>query len=184
MKRTILTATAVLAAWAATTASAAEPPLTVLLTGGVEDNRISIAVSSDGRSYVIDSIAPLEVGGEVCWHPEGLETELLCEATAIGGFEVNAGGGNDLAAVDPKVPIPVTLRGGPGDDRLWGGAGADKLVGGTGNDILSGRSGDDSLFGGPDDDLLLGGSGNDLLNGGSGVDRLHGQSGQNELIDG
>lgn len=179
----MLTAMMVLAAWAATTAHAAEPSLTVLLAGGTEENRITISLSPDGRSYVIDSIVPLEVGGEVCWHPEGQETELMCAATAIGGFEVNAGGGDDYVSIDPKVGIPVTLRGGLGNDHLFGGAGADKLVGGAGSDILGGRGGNDSLFGGSGDDLLLGGSGDDLLNGGSGSDRLYGQSGQNVLAD-
>jgi Ca2+-binding RTX toxin-like protein len=183
MKKAILIAIMALAACPAPPAPAAEPQLTVLLAGGAEENRISIAISADGRSYVIDSIVALEVGGEVCWHPEGQETELLCEATAIGGFEVNAGAGDDLVSVDPKVRIPVTLRGGPGADRLSGGGGDDKLVGGGGDDILSGRGGNDSLFGGPENDLLFGGSGDDLLSGGSGVDRLHGQSGQNELVD-
>jgi len=181
MKKAILTAMALLAAMAAGTAHAAEP-LNVLLAGGSEENKITISVSADGRSYVIDSSAPLEIGGEVCWHPEGLETELLCEAAAIGGFEVNAGAGDDHVVVDPKVRIPVTLRGGPGNDRMDGGGGADKLIGGPGNDILNGHGGNDSLFGGPDDDFLLGGSGDDILSGGPGDDRLRGQSGVNQLI--
>jgi hypothetical protein len=183
MKRAILTATTVLVAWAASTAHAAEPTLTVLLAGGAEENRISIGVSPDGTTYAIDSIVPLEVGGEVCWHPDGQENELICEAPAIGGFEVSAGGGDDFVSVDQKVRIPATLRGGPGNDRLSGGAAADKLVGGSGNDTLSGRGGNDSLFGGPDNDLLFGGRGDDLLNGGAGIDRLHGQSGRNQEVD-
>jgi hypothetical protein len=183
MKRAILTVMVALAAWAATTAHAAEAPLTVLLAGGTEDSRIFISLSDDGRSYVIDSIVPLEVGGDVCWHPEAKENELLCEATAIGGFEVNAGGGNDLVSLDSKVRIPATLRGGPGFDRLSGGGAADKLIGGSGNDILSGGGGNDSLFGGSDNDLFFGGSGDDLLNGGTGIDRLHGQGGNDLEID-
>jgi RTX calcium-binding nonapeptide repeat (4 copies) len=183
MKRAILTALTMLVAWAAPSAHATEPPLTVLLAGGAEENRISIGLSPDGRSYVIDSIVPLEVGGEVCWHPEGQETELMCEAARIGGFEVNVGAGDDFVLIDPKLRIPVTLRGGPGNDRLSGGGGNDKLVGGSGNDILSGRGGEDALFGGSGDDLLLGGSGDDQLVGGLGVDRLHGQAGDNELIE-
>ena len=182
MKRAILMATTVLVAWAAATVHASERPLTVLLAGGSEENRITIALSPDGRSYVIDSIVPLEVGGEVCWHPEARETELMCAAAAIGGFEVNAGGGDDFVSIDPKIQVPVSLRGGPGNDRLFSGGAADKLVGGAGNDTLSGRGGNDSLFGGPDDDLLLGGSGDDLLNGGSGIDRLYGQDGHNVLV--
>jgi hemolysin type calcium-binding protein len=182
MKRAILTATTVLAAWAAMTAHAAEPPLTVLLAGGAEESAITITLSPDGRSYVIDSLAQLEVGGSVCWHPEGKETELLCEAASIGGFEVNAGGGGDSVTVAREVPIPVTLRGGPGTDKLIGGGGGDKLVGGTGDDLLVGRAGSDSLFGGPGDDRLIGGSGNDMLHGDSGEDVLLGGSGRNELV--
>jgi Ca2+-binding RTX toxin-like protein len=183
MKRAILTAMTVLVAWAAATAHAAEPSLTVLLAGGSEANVISIKLSLDGRTYIIDTLGqPLEVGGSVCAHPEGNESELLCEAASIAGFEVNAGGGNDSVNVTAVVPIAVTLRGGPGDDRLLGGAGADKLIGGSGNDDLSGRGGNDSLFGGAGEDRLGGGWGNDLLRGGSGEDILTGSSGHNDLI--
>lgn len=180
MKKAILTAMALLATMAAGTARAAEP-LNVLLAGGSEANRIAISVSLDGRTYLIDSIVPLEVGGEVCWHPDGHETELECEAAAIGSFEVNAGAGDDRVIVDPKVRIPTTLRGGPGDDRLDGGGADDRLIGGSGNDSLNGHGGNDSLFGGSGDDVLLGGSGDDLLSGGSGEDRLYGQAGSNQL---
>ncbi|HKA67411.1 MAG TPA: hypothetical protein VKG03_05840 [Solirubrobacterales bacterium] len=173
MKRAILIATAVLAAYVAALAHAAEPPLTVLLAGGSEANMIEIALSPDGRSYVIDSVVPLDVGGNVCWHPEGHENELVCEAASIGGFEVNAGAGDDSVTVAREVAVPVTLRGGPGQDRL---------VGGPGNDELIGRAGADSLFGGPGDDRLVGGSGNDLLHGDSGNDTLLGGSGHNELL--
>jgi Ca2+-binding RTX toxin-like protein len=181
MKRMILIATAVLAAQAAMVAHAAEPPLTVLLAGGEEANVITISLSPDGRTYPIDSVVQLEVGGNVCWHPDGQENQLLCEAASIGGFEVNAGGGDDSVTVAANVAIPVTLRGGPGQDRLVGGAGADKLVGGAGNDVLIGRGGADSLFGGSGDDRLVGCAGNDLLRGGPGEDILLGGSGENEL---
>jgi Ca2+-binding RTX toxin-like protein len=183
MKRAILIAIAVLAAQAAAVAHAAEPPLNVLLTGGSEANTISIALSTDGRDYIIDSVVQLEVGGDVCMHPEGLPNKLVCPAPSIGGFEVNAGAGDDSVTVAREVPIAVTLRGGPDNDRLVGSAGADKLVGGTGDDTLIGRAGSDSLFGGPGDDRLVGCSGNDLLRGSSGEDTLLGGSGQNRLID-
>jgi Ca2+-binding RTX toxin-like protein len=183
MKRAILTAMTVLVAWAATPAHATEPSLTVLLAGGAEANVISIKLSLDGRTYIIDTLGqPLEVGGSVCAHPEGSESELLCDAASIAGFEVNAGGGNDSINVAAVVPVAVTLRGGPGDDRLMGGAGADKLVGGSGNDDLNGRGGNDSLFGGSGDDRLGGGWGDDLLRGGSGEDILMGGAGSNELV--
>jgi Ca2+-binding RTX toxin-like protein len=182
MKRAILIATMVLAAQAAAVAHATEPSITVLLAGGSESDTIGIALSADGRSYEINSASPLEVGGAVCSHPAGNQDELVCEATWIAGFEVNAGAGNDAVTVARGVAIPVTLRGGPGDDDLVGGAGADKLIGGSGNDILVGRAGADSLFGGPGDDRLIGGSGNDLLRGEGGEDFLSGGSGRNELV--
>jgi Ca2+-binding RTX toxin-like protein len=186
VKRLILIAATALVAVLAPVASAAERlperSVNVILAGDNLDNTISIGLSPDGRQYTIESAAPLEVGGEICWHPEASEDKLLCEAAAIAGFEVNGNGGNDTIALAPTVPVPATLRGGPGDDRLSGGAGNDKLVGGPGNDTLSGRGGDDSLFGGSGDDRLLGGSGNDSLFGGSGEDLLLGGSGVNEVV--
>lgn len=181
MKRAILTAITVLVALGATPAHAAEMPLTVLLAGGSEADTITIGLSSDGRNYWINSAVPLEVGGDVCTHPEAKPNELVCEAVMIGGFEVNAGGGGDTISVVGTVPIAVTLRGGPGDDRLLGGAGNDKLVGGVGDDVLVGRAGDDSLFGGPGDDKLVGGLGDDLLHGDAGEDLLLGGPGKNLL---
>jgi Ca2+-binding RTX toxin-like protein len=182
MKRAILIAVTVLAAHVATATAADEPPLTVLLAGGSEANTIAIALSADGRDYTIDSVVALEVGGDLCSHPEGRSNQLTCEAARIGGFEVNAGAGDDSVTVAREVPVPVTLRGGPGDDRLSGGSETDKLIGGPGNDVLVGRAGDDSLFGGPGEDRLSGCAGDDLLRGGPGEDTMLGGSGRNRLL--
>lgn len=182
MKKAILTVSIVLAALSATAARAEPGPVTLLLAGGAEDNSIRISLSSDGRNYVIQSRVVLEAGGELCTHPEGRPTELLCEAPAIAGFEVNVGGGNDKVVLTSDIPVPATLRGGPGDDKLVGGGASDKLVGGGGNDFLSGRRGDDWLMGGPGNDHLLGGPGNDQLKGGPGVDVLNGGPGKNREL--
>jgi Ca2+-binding RTX toxin-like protein len=182
MKRAILIATVAWVAHAAPLAAAAEPQLTILLAGGAEANTIGISLSPDGRSYAIDSAEALEVGVEVCSHPEGQSNELVCPAASIGGFEVNAGPGDDTVTVAREVPAPVTLRGGVGRDRLTGGAGDDKLIGGPGDDVLVGRGGADSLFGGSGDDRLAGCAGDDLLNGGSGEDTLLGGAGINQLV--
>ena len=182
MKRAILIG--VVAAIAAVTAPSApaKPSLTVLLAGGAEESQISIALSPDGRNYVIESLVPLEVGGEICMHPEGTPNQLYCAAPPIGGFEVNAGSGDDSVTVARDVPVPVTLRGGPGGDRLVGGAAGDKLVGGPGDDTLVGWGGHDSLFGGPGADRILGGGGNDVLRGEAGADVLIGGPGRNTLV--
>jgi Ca2+-binding RTX toxin-like protein len=159
-----------------------EKSVNVVLAGDDAANTISIGVTPDGRGYMLESSAPLEVGGSICSHPSGDEDQLLCEAAPIAGFEVNGNGGDDTIALSPTVPVPATLRGGPGEDKLSGGAGNDKLVGGPGNDTLVGRGGDDSLFGGPGEDKLSGGPGDDSLDGGAGLDVLLGGSGTNQLV--
>jgi Ca2+-binding RTX toxin-like protein len=184
MKKTILIALAILAAHGASMAAAAERSLNVLLTGGQESNSITIALSPDGRTYVIDSVDPLEVGGKVCAHAPGNPNEIVCDASMIAGFEVNAGAGDDAVVLAREVPVPATMRGGPGNDRLIAGSGDDKLIGGVGNDILVGRPGADWLYGGPGDDKLVGGSGDDLLRGGPGRNVYIGGSGKNDIAAG
>jgi len=162
-------------------AHAKAPAYTVLLAGGEEANMIRIWLSPDGRDYVIDSVVQLEVGGEVCRHPQANPYELLCSAPSIAGFEVNAGGGDDRVGVAKNVAIPVTMRGGKGDDFLLGGGGPDKLIGGAGADTLIGWRGADLLYGGLGADTLFGGPGADLLRGGAGVDRLAPGPGRNRV---
>jgi Ca2+-binding RTX toxin-like protein len=159
------------------------PPKTynVLLAGGAEPNGIHIWLGDDGRNYVIDSIVPLEVGSPICANPEGNPNELVCQAPLIAGFEVNADGGDDEVSVAKNILIPVTMRGGGGNDVLIGGAGADKLIGGEGNDRLIGRGGTDVLSGGDGADVLLGGDGADVLLGGSGSDLLLGGRGRDDI---
>ncbi len=178
MKKAILILLATLAALTAPIAHA-ETTYTVVLAGGAAQNMIHIWLTPDGRSYVIDSAVPLEVGGTICQNTPGVATELVCKAPLVAGFEVNGGEGDDTVFVAGAIEVPVTMRGGAGRDTLIGGSGTDKLVGGEGNDKLAGRGGDDLLFGGHGNDELLGGTGNDTLRGGSGHDIVVGGSGEN-----
>jgi Ca2+-binding RTX toxin-like protein len=148
---------------AAAGASAGERSINLLLTGTPGEDRITIELSTDGRYYEIESATPLEVGGTVCTHPKERAEALLCEATAIAGFEINTGAGDDVVTLGKTVPMPATIRGGEGDDVLTGGAGADKLIGGPGDDELIGRGGNDLLIGGPGNDKLVGGAGQNVL---------------------
>lgn len=183
MKKAVTIAITLLAALVApATAAEQERSLTVLFTGGGEANEIAIELSEDGRHYVVDSVAVLEVGGSVCVHPEDDPYRLLCAAPAIAGFEVNAGGGDDRVVIGRSVPVPVTLRGGPGDDRLFGGDADDKLVGGAGDDVLVGRGGDDRLYGGTGNDRLIGAAGDDVLRGGRGRDRYFPGGGEDRVV--
>jgi Ca2+-binding RTX toxin-like protein len=183
MKRLLLISFAFLALLAPGIAHAAEKTYTVLLAGGGEANMIEIWLSSDGRQYVIDSVVQLEVGGTVCEHAAGNPNELLCDAPSIAGFEVNAGAGDDHVGVAKHVAVPVTMRGGAGDDVLIGGAGPDKLVGGNGGDRLVGWRGADQLYGGPGFDTLVGGPGGDLVRGGPGMDALAGGPGNDRCAN-
>jgi serralysin len=164
----VIFATTTSIASAATTESrravaAAESSVNLVLAGSPGDDRITIELSADGTAYEIESATPLEVGGTVCTHPEKRPEALLCEASAIAGFEINTGVGNDTVTLGKTVPVPATIRGGEGDDVLTGGAGNDKLIGGPGNDELNGRGGNDLLMGGSGDDTLIGGPGEDKL---------------------
>ena len=104
MKKAILIMLAILAAQAASVAHA-ETTYTVVLAGGSEAEHDPIWLTPDGRSYVIDSVAPLEVGGTVCETPRGNPNELVCKAPLVAGFEVNAGGGDDSVIVASAVAI-------------------------------------------------------------------------------
>ena len=182
MKKLILIVLTSLAALLAPPAYAESGPLTLLLSGNGADNVFRVGLSPDGREYLIESGAMLEAGGDICWHPEERMTELACEAPAIAGFEINTASGDDTVILGSDIPIPATLRGGPGRDRLTGGAVADKIVGGPGADVVNGRHGDDLLLGGPGPDRLIGGQGNDQMYGGPGPDLLVGGPGHNSLL--
>jgi hemolysin type calcium-binding protein len=181
MKKLLLISFTLLALSAPGASAMSPASYTVLLAGGDEANAIRIWLTPDGRQYVIDSAATLEVGGTVCVHPEGNANELVCDAPLIAGFEVNAGSGADKVTVSNQVSIPLTMRGGAGNDFLVGGSGPDKLIGGEGEDRLLGGRGNDQLFGGEGDDVLIGGPGNDVLRGGYGEDRLVDSEGANSV---
>ncbi len=182
MKKSILIASLLFVGVFATPTRAETGPVTLLINGNRDDNVFHVSLSPDGRMYEVRTATlALEVGGDTCIHPHEEPTEIVCKAPEIAGFEVNGLGGSDFVEFSSDVPVPVTIRGGPGNDRLIGGAAADKLVGGPGNDLLVGRRGDDWLLGGPGNDRLFGGPGDDQLRGGPGRDRLVGGPGQDTL---
>jgi len=184
MKKAISIAAALFALLLPAGTAGAGVTYNVLLAGGTEANVMKIALTPDGRNYVIDSIVPLEVGGDVCVNPPDNQNELICEAVKVSAFEVNADGGDDYVRASRKITIPVTIRGGPGRDTLIGGAGEDEIKGGNGIDKLVGRDGNDVLSGGNGADLLFGGGGDDILRGGLGADGLGGGAGANKLNQG
>ena len=180
-KKAILILLAILAAQTVTVVRADTPTYTVVLAGGTAQSMIHIWLTPDGYNYVIDSAAPLEVGGTICENAPANPNELTCKAPMVAGFEINAGSDDDSVTVARSVTIGITMRGGPGRDTLTGGGGPDKLIGGDGNDKLNGGAGDDVIFGGPGNDVLVGGLGDDILRGGFGFDTLGGGAGINNI---
>src|SRR5215218_9140971 len=123
-------------------------PLNLLLVGSSGPDRIRVTLSADGQTYVISSSNPLVADGEVCWNSEDQPELLACEAKVIAGITFEGRAGDDIATIGRRVPVPTTLRGEAGDDKLTGGTDADELRGGVASDTLLGRGGDDALFGG------------------------------------
>jgi len=184
MKKVTLIAVVVLCVQMGGVARAAEPTWTILLVGGPGPDSFKVALSADGRTYQIDSVAPLEVGGTVCKHPGGDPLQLLCDAPSVAGFEVNGEGDADVVEIDAKVSVPVTLSGGIGDDKLIGGGSGDKLIGGDGFDHLIGGGGNDEIAGGAGGDTVTGDLGDDRLAGEGGQDTLVGGDGNDSLLGG
>jgi len=160
-------------------------PFTLTLRGTPGPNEIFIQYSVAAAKFVITANGTLnqpfgENGKPIsaCANPRGNTNRLSCGSRAIGGFEVDAGSGNDTVIVGGSVRVSTTLRGGPGNDDLAGGDNTDKLLGGPGHDKLAGRGGADFLYGGPHRDVIFGGPGQDVLLGGPGRDRLLGGPGR------
>ncbi|MEM6561235.1 MAG: calcium-binding protein [Planctomycetota bacterium] len=96
------------------------------------------------------------------------------DADRVLGMVIDGGAGNDAIRLRQNVDtdLPVTLRGGLGDDTLAGSVGDDNLEGGPGNDSLDGHAGNDVLDGEEGDDFLDGSAGINELIGGEGEDRF------------
>lgn len=104
---------------------------------------------------------------------------------------VRGGAGDDVITVLSEI-VNLTVYGDGGDDqlfgssageKLYGGAGDDELFGRGGRDFLFGEGGSDALYGGSDVDALFGGDQSDSLYGGGGQDSLSGEAGE-DLLEG
>jgi Ca2+-binding RTX toxin-like protein len=184
MKTKIAILALVFAAASATAYGAPSSGMNLKISGGSEDDVFRVTVSSDGRTYDIESNVSLEADSSICWSSEAPgKFELHCWATAIAGFEISGGAGSDLIEL-PHVPVPGTLIGGTEGDTLVGGLAADKILGGPGKDFIAGNGGTDELLGEGGDDRIVGGGGGDRLKGGGGEDALFGGTGGDSLFGG
>jgi Ca2+-binding RTX toxin-like protein len=187
MKTAISILTVMLVVGSATAQGATTSGVNLKIRGGNQGEVFRVTLSSDGRTYDIESNFPLEADSSICWTSEGSEVvpkyELHCPATAISGFEISGGGGPDLIELG-HVPVPATLSGGTDQDRLVGGSAADKILGGPGDDFIAGNGGADELLGDAGNDQIFGGPGDDRLEGRGGDDDLYGGIGADDLLGG
>jgi Ca2+-binding RTX toxin-like protein len=125
---------------------------------------------------------------------------LHFDPAKIKKIKVDLGLGNDEVSFDDtpyfghlSVDVPVTVRGGAGNDTLSGSSRSDLLDGGDGDDGLYPQGGNNTVLGGAgndridpgeDDNLLHGGSGDDFIIARAGNDTVYGDNGHDTLYGG
>ena len=96
-------------------------------------------------------------GANICT-PSG--TTVTC-TFAFTQRALRLNGGADADEITLDGPVPATIAGDAGADKLTGGDAIDLLLGGADADTLDGRAGDDTLDGGAGGDIESGGPGED-----------------------
>lgn len=112
----------------------------------------------DGASIVTSGTLDFEAAQQ---HSLSVVATDSSRVSAERTFVIQVGDLPDTVVVPPVVPL--VLKGGARNDRLYGGAGNDSLYGYGGNDVLRGAGGNDKIFGGTGRDVLTGGSGKDFF---------------------
>lgn len=110
-------------------------------------------------------------------------TVIRYPVSQVQSIEIDMLAGNDHVNINDSVLIPVTVRGGDGNDEIKGGGGNDLIYGGAGNDDIDAGSGSDTVYADAGNDDVTGDAGNDTLYGGDGNDELEGDNG-NDLLFG
>jgi len=104
--------------------------------------------------------------------------DFTVDRTDFTSIVVDGRGGGDSISVDETngtlATTPLTIDGGPGDDRIAGGSGNETLIGGSGNDTIDGNRGADTAYMGGGDDTFIWdpGDGSDAVEGQGGHDRM------------
>ena len=112
-----------------------------IVEGGVPKFRISDPYSTSPAAIQSGSRI---IAGPGCATVPGLDFQVKCPAAGITRIVLNGGDLNDLLDAT-TIQIPLTLNGGPGNDRLIGGTKGDILNGGLGLDSFTANAGNDTI---------------------------------------
>lgn len=136
----------------------------------------------------------------------------VCSTARASAIELDMGPGGDFIEVLDRMPFPLTVHLGSGEDKFIGnaekdvclsegtkrnrciGEGGDDVcitgsrnsdcVGGSGEDYCRTDAGSDGCWGGPGDDVCYMGAGQDGCHGEGGDDRLYGETDPDQLYGG
>jgi hypothetical protein len=150
-----------------------------------ERNDLSVQTAYDEVSTVLyDSNGYITAAPPDCVLDDmfGESNKVTC-AVAPPAVRLDLGDGDEWATVSSSVKMPVTMLGGPGNDRLELSASGGTLDGGPDDDILNGYPGNDTLLGGDGQDTLEGGAGSDHVDGGPGDDLVSGDGYEGQYAD-
>jgi RTX calcium-binding nonapeptide repeat (4 copies) len=169
-----------------------------------------LKVSTSGSSIVVDGIMT-KAQPRGCHFTRGRHL-AICPIADVDAIELDMGPSGDFVEVLDRMPFPLTVRLGSGEDKFIGNAekdicypegtkrnrcignGGDDIcvtgsrnsdcVGGEGDDYCRHGAGSDGCWGGPGDDICVMGPGQDGCHGEAGNDRLYGEHDPDQLYGG
>ncbi len=186
---------------------AASPAGRIVVEGPASGSHLRL--SSDGSNILVTGVMADSLQG--CHFTRG-HGAATCPIDGASAIELDMGPGNDFVEVLDRLPFPLTIHLGSGEDRFVGngekdlcypegsrrnrciGEGGDDIcitgaensdcVGGDGDDYCQAGTGSDGCWGGPGDDVCFMGPGEDGCHGEAGDDRLFGEPSTDQLYGG
>ncbi|HEX2973061.1 MAG TPA: hypothetical protein VHP11_12055 [Tepidisphaeraceae bacterium] len=117
----------------------------------LENRRLLTVYTYNAPRETTETMTLMYSGGYYKIFANGEYPLLFPEAT---GLVINGNGRNNVITIDKSVSIPVTVKGGAGNDRI--------VANGSGDCLLMGEGGKDTLVPGNGNDTLIGGAGVDV----------------------
>jgi hypothetical protein len=188
--------------------SVASPTQRIVVHGAASGSHLQ--VSTQGSRIVVEGLMA-HARPQGCHYTRG-RMVAVCSTKGANAFELDMGPGGDLVEVHDRLPFPLTVHLGSGQDKFIGNAEKDicypegsrrnrcigrggndvcitgsrnsDCVGGGGNDYCRHGSGSDGCWGGPGNDVCVMGPGQDGCHGEGGNDRLYGGAQPDQLYGG